>query len=249
MDTTESLIDLVSALCTTGTWFDLSHEIAEGLITGPGIQSPELRTVELDIPLPEGRVQVTNFCTSTHAGTHVDAPSHYFPDAPTVTDLGIDAWVGEGVILDMRRTEPQFIDVEDLEAKDASLIRPGDIVFMRTGWGAKFRAGDAAGYNLFPGLSVAAAEWFVDRGVRMVGADTRSPDPPHEFRPAGYAQDVHRVLLGNGILIAENLYLEDVKQCRALIVAAPIQLEHADGGPARIMAWLPHESIHRKEQL
>jgi kynurenine formamidase len=73
------------------------------------------------------------------------------------------------------------------------------------------------------------AQFFVEKKVKMVCLDTPSPDrSPH---------DVHRLLLKNSVLIAENLTnLEQLLTVQHFeIVALPLRI-HADSSPARIFA-------------
>ena len=78
----------------------------------------------------------------THAGTHVDAPYHYFPTsggerARTIDELPLDWFVRPGVRLDLReRPWGERIEVEHLEAALAAAghtLAPYDIVLLWTG--------------------------------------------------------------------------------------------------------------------
>jgi kynurenine formamidase len=71
----------------------------------------------------------------------------------------------------------------------------------------------------------------------MVGVDFLSADLPVPRRPKGFDWPVHHLLLGNGILIAENLAnLTAVAGRRLTIGAFPLKIKGGDGAPARIFA-------------
>lgn len=121
----------------------------------------------------------------THMGTHVDAPVHYGPTsdgtpARSVDQLPLEWFFGRGVRLDLRhKGKAQYIQPEDLEhALQASghELRRGDIVLIWTGtdrlWGKREYFSDA------PGMSRAATEWLVERGIRVIGIDTYGFDRP-----------------------------------------------------------------------
>src|SRR5690606_1263130 len=58
---------------------------------------------------------------STHAGTHLDAPYHYYPTtggspAKTVEELPLDWFFGNGVVLDFRHKQNgEAVSVEDVK--------------------------------------------------------------------------------------------------------------------------------------
>jgi kynurenine formamidase len=87
-------------------------------------------------------------------------------------------------------------------------LRPGDVVFINTGWGDLFQQWPAqnAAYNKAePGITNSAAEWLASRQVVAVGADTWAVEViPGEN--ADIAFPVHKTLItDNGIHIIENV--------------------------------------------
>ena len=78
----------------------------------------------------------------THAGTHVDAPWHYFPTsegkrARTIDELPLEWFFGDGVVLDMRhKPRGSAINIDDLKEALKRIgykLKPGDIVLIQTG--------------------------------------------------------------------------------------------------------------------
>jgi len=211
-------------------WVDLSQpfddEAAHGSTPAPELK--QLTTVERD------GVAVGWYGASTHTGTHVDAPRHFVAGGATIDELSLDRFAGPGVVLGVERDEPTAIDADALEAADGC-VEPGDVVLLRTGWGARY--GDPE-YSRSPWLTADAAEWLCDRDVRLLGVDTRSPDRPRELRPDGWdAYPVHRTLLAAGTLIAENLRLpSELVGERVEVIGFPINLRDGDGAPARFVA-------------
>ncbi|WP_435194748.1 hypothetical protein [Natronomonas sp. EA1] len=72
----------------------------------------------------------------------------------------------------------------------------------------------------------------------MLAVDTRSPDRPRALRPDDWdAYPVHRRLLSEGVLIAENLAIPDsLAGERVEVFAFPMAVREGDGAPARIVA-------------
>jgi kynurenine formamidase len=84
---------------------------------------------------------------------------------------------------------------------------------------------------------VDAAEWMVEKGVKLFGIDCITVDLPTPLRPKGFDFPVHKMLLGNGVLIAENVAnLGAIVGKKTRILALPIIIKGSDAGHARIVA-------------
>ena len=88
----------------------------------------------------------------------------------------------------------------------------------------------------FPGVTLAAAQLLVARGVAAVGLDTASLDP-------GRCKtfDAHRTLLAAGVYGVENLSgeLRRLPPRGSTVVVMPLKLTGGSGAPARVIAFLP----------
>ena len=159
--------------------------------------------------------------TYSHTGTHIDAPTHMLQDTDRTLDTyPIDHFVGRGRYIDA--TSKQF----DLETVKQADISKGDIVLFHTGMSDVYH--DAAYYNAAPAIPPDIANYLVAQKVKMVGVDMCSVD--HE------PYDVHKILLGAGVLIIENLTnLGELAAKQFDVYALPIRLD-IDGAPARVIA-------------
>ena len=206
--------------------------------------------------------------TGCHVGTHVDALAHVSHDGRLYggadadeaqsggrfTALGIHTlapFVGRGVLLDI----PALLGVEcceggheitvsELEAaseRQATPVRPGDAVLVRSGWGAHFDDAERFGgaRSGVPGVGAAGAGWLADRGAAVVGADTLA----FECLPAGQGHALlpaHRVLLvERGVNIIETLDLEALSADQVyefVFVLSHLNIVGATGAPARPLA-------------
>jgi kynurenine formamidase len=129
------------------------------------------------------------------------------------------------------------ITAADLEA-NSPLPEPGEIVFVHTGWGRHFQ-GDHALYHRHPYLSADAADWLVERRVKMLAMDIATPDLPEGSRPPGFDWPVHHTLLGNGVLVAEHLAnLDQVVGRRFRAYLLPLRIQGSDGSPVRAVGEL-----------
>jgi kynurenine formamidase len=76
-------------------------------------------------------------------------------------------------------------------------------------------------------------------GIKVIGSDILSPDEFIEQREGVPCFDVHRVILGAGGVIAENLNnLESLLEVDEYMVSLlPLKLDGCDGSPVRATAW------------
>jgi kynurenine formamidase len=192
---------------------------------------------------------------SDHAGTHVDAFSHYdaSPDAPSVDQMPLAMFYTEAICLDFSSLAPRaFITVEHLSAALAQHrleIRPGDAVLLRTGHYADDQpaeivhatGGTEAYMHGFPGLDRRATEWLADQGVVNVGTEARSIDSPAvEHLDADDPYAAHVVFRDRrSFTITENLLIpRRLVGRRFRFIAFPLRIRGGTGSPVRAVAVL-----------
>lgn len=206
--------------------------------------------------------------TGGHVGTHVDALAHVSHDgslhggvdAASVQShegfsaLGIDAfppYVGRAVVLDVARTHGVDVlpagygvtadDLQDAADRGGVAVNPGDAVLVGTGWSRRWddREAYVGAADGVPGLDTSAAQWCVERGVRVAGGETIAFEQIKAG--AGHALlPVHRMfLVDHGINIVETMRLHpllDLEVAECLLVLAPLNVRGATGGPVRPLA-------------
>jgi kynurenine formamidase len=213
-----------------GSWTDLSYRLSAKVPRAAVFPQPRFARVR---SLPVDPLNVTEMQMVVHIGTHVDAPRHFFLDGPAFHDIPIERLSGPGVVLPFDKTADGVITESDLDEVGGS-IHPGDIVALHTGW-AK-HAGTHQ-YHEHPHLSVSAAQWLLDRGVKLAAFDVPTPDLPVVRRPPGYDWPVHHVLLSHGVLISENVTgLTPLVGKRVEFAFLALNIEDSDGAPARVIA-------------
>jgi kynurenine formamidase len=191
--------------------------------------------VQRCIRIEESRLNVTCLDVCVHHGTHIDAPLHFIPGGRSADQITLEEVCGPAVGLEVHRGPGEAISARDLDGQSPK-VEKGDIVFIHTGWGPYFNA-DTERYQLHPYLGIDAAEWLLDRHVKLVALDVPTPDMPEPVRKPGFDWPVHHMLLGGGTLIAEHLnHLELVAGMRFRAFAFPLPIAGADGSPARFVA-------------
>jgi kynurenine formamidase len=221
---------------------DLSQPLSNdsALWNGNRAADVAVESLAVDHHVPGAEICFTRLTIVSHTGTHVDAAKHFFPDGRAIDEYELGRFVCPAVALDARREGALPLTREELEAADPG-IRPGDAVFIYFGYAERF---GSESYYEHPYLAPAAAEYLVERGVALVGVDTLTPDLPSVARPDdGYDFPIHSTLLGDDVLIIENLgpNLAKLVGRRFLLVAAPLRIAGGDASPVVPIALIEQE--------
>jgi arylformamidase len=158
--------------------------------------------------------RVTEVRLGTHAGTHLDAPAHFLEGGRTVEELPLAALVGPARMAWL---------------EDAPRVTAGERVLLRSGWGSKW--GESGYFEGFPALPDAWAKALASAPAALVGLET-----PSLHREPGEDARLHRLLLGAGVVIVENLANLDRLPERVFLAALPLPLRGLDGAPCRVIA-------------
>lgn len=218
-------------LWVSSTLIDLTHPIGEGMT-----RYPLLPEVEMDVLTSKLRAHVLH--VGSHVGTHIDAPVHIVPDGKRIGDLPLERFRGTAVVSSVSKKPGEVITLQDV-LEGGPVAEANEALLIHTGWNEKFD--EAEDYEDHPWLAVEVAEWAVKRGVTMVGVDMFSPDQPIERRDDTFDYPIHRTLLGNDVLIVENLTnLAAVSAQRGRFFAFPVvtSLPGGDAGHTRFV-WEP----------
>lgn len=228
---------------------DLTYAINDKLVPWPGdkrfFEANDNATVAKD------GVFTRSFWMLEHYGTHLDAPIHFPPGTTPVDKIPVKQFFGPAVVIDVQNESAKnadyLVDAAHVEAweKRHGKIPAGAIVLLRTGWASRwpdvkrYRNQDALGKMHFPGFSVEAVKFLLDRKVSGLGCDTLSVD-------YGASSDypVHHLGLGAGLYNLENLAdLSKLPETGAFLIVAPIKLEGGSGGPVRVFALLSNAKL------
>jgi kynurenine formamidase len=224
---------------------DMTYAINDKLPAWPG-DDRHFEAKNVATPEKDGYF-ARSFWMLEHYGTHLDAPAHFPPGKLYLDQIPPAHLFGPAVVIDVGEEvnkDPdyrlQVTRVEKWEMQHGR-IATGSIVLLRTGWSSRwpdqacYRNMDASSVMHFPGFSVEAAKFLIERGAVGLGIDTLSIDygPSKDF-------EVHRVDLPAGLYNLENLAnLDQLPESGAMLIAAPIKLEGGSGGPVRVFALLP----------
>ncbi len=180
-------------------------------------------------------VVLQDFLRNPYPLTRIESPAHLFEDRKTINQYAAEAFVTQGVLLDLtHKAVGQAIDDEDLEAAEERTglsLREGEAVLLHT---VRNDTGSrTAKAQNHTHVSQNGAEFLEFKRPSIVGIDAPSLDPYGSTKlPA------HRVLMKAGILVLEGLCnLDAIVQPRFRLVALPLKLKRS-AAPVRVAAFL-----------
>jgi kynurenine formamidase len=206
--------------------------------------------------LPEGLGWANDSLTlGAHAGTHVDAPWHYFPTcggrrAKTIDEIPLDWFYHDGVVLDMRhKPRGSGVTVDDLKAALKKInykIKPWDIVMIQTG--ADKLWGKADYFEAGCGMTRESTLWLIEQGVRVMGIDAWGWDRPFWAIKEEFAKKGDKSLLWGAHFVGkekEYCHIEKLANLDKLpkplgfkVACFPVKLAASSAGWARVAAIL-----------
>jgi arylformamidase len=203
--------------------WDISQPLRQALPVWPGdtafVSRPRWRMAD------GSPVNVASFETSTHAGTHADAPLHYAEGAADSAGTDLDAYVGPCRVVDARgqggAISPAF--VRSLGALPPRVLFRTYERFPHERWREDFTA-----------IAADAVRLLAERGVRLVGLDSPSLDPQDSK-----TMDAHHAVLAADMRILEGLVLDEVPPGDYELIALPLKLLGLDASPVRAILREP----------
>ena len=221
------------------TIIDISHSIHEHMQIFPGDQAPVIKAL---LDHDQNSCLVSQMTLCVHAGTHMDAPVHFIADGDSIDHIPCDRFIGKGILIDVTALDESQAIGADVLIHQSEDLSPGDFVIFRTGWDRFY---DTDKYFRHPFLSSECARHLIEMGVSLVGIDAMSVDQTlidHLSGPSGnnpaipgkHHYPAHDTLLGNGVLIVENLCrLDELIGLDGRFAFFPLKIKGADGSPVR----------------
>lgn len=200
---------------------DVSVPLGAGTPTYPGNTPFTLEAVSC-----MARGDTSNVSTlhlSAHAGTHVDAPRHFFDLGAGADALPLELLLGRAHVVEI--ASRKGIGAAELALFDLS----EDVrVLFKTHNSQLWTSPEF--HMDYVGVTESGARHLIDRGIKVVGVDYLSVE---EFKRPG--APAHRVLLGGGAIVIEGLNLRDVEPGVYEMLCLPLRVVGADGAPARVL--------------
>jgi kynurenine formamidase len=250
---------------------NLSTDWGHGMPQWPSRANLNVRVLEFHA---RDGLLVQQFEGIMHRGTHMDAPIHVQENEPTLTGYPLWRFFGTGVAVSIPKGKWGVITPKDLERAEPK-IQKNDIVMINTGSHRNY--GDNPDYFAYsPGLYKEAAEWLVERGVKLVGIDVQALDHPlgtflgphgpgpaqphldveykvetgrHIIEDFPYWEPAHKIMMTNGIPGIENIGgdIDKITGKRCTFFAFPWRWPEGEGCALRVVAALDPKQAFRFE--
>jgi arylformamidase len=206
---------------------DLTQPMSNEMPIYPGLPQPSFTNIAR---VEDDGYAMSEYHLLNHIGTHLDAPAHQIAGGDTLDEMPLERFVTDAVTIDVSAREHGPIPREELEPLLED-VREGDIVFLYSDNGRNW--GGQAYWTDWSYPDADAARALIERGISAIGFDGPSPDPVDST-----TFDLHRIWLGAGRMIIENVTNLDRLPPRTPVVVAPLKVREANGAPARIFALL-----------
>jgi kynurenine formamidase len=250
---------------------NLSTDWGHGMPQWPSRANLNVRVLEFHA---RDGLLVQQFEGIMHRGTHMDAPIHVQENEPTLTGYPLWRFFGTGVAVSIPKGKWGVVTPKDLERAEPK-IQKNDIVMINTGSHRNY--GDNPDYFAYsPGLYKEAAEWLVERGVKLVGIDVQALDHPlgtflgphgpgpaqphldveykaetgrHIIEDFPYWEPAHKIMMTNGIPGIENIGgdIDKITGKRCTFFAFPWRWPEGEGCALRVVAVLDPKQAFRFE--
>ncbi len=201
---------------------DISVALDQDTVTYPG--DPPFSWQQLASLAQGDSANLSGLALGSHSGTHVDVPAHFCKDGLTLDQIPLEHWLGPALVLDATGAD------ECVRAKDlaGAPLKDYQRILIKT----KNCLAQARQFQYdFIYLAQDACELLVAAGVKTVGWDYLSIDPPGSSFPA------HLTLLGQGVCIIENINLGDVQPGPYYLACLPLKIQRTEAAPARALLF------------
>lgn len=165
-------------------------------------------------------LNLSDFSTTTHIGTHADSPLHYINEAQPIGEMDLNLFIGKCLVIKVNSNIQHPIDPTEISQYNPL---PQRVLFCTTNhnnyteWTPNYRA-----------LSVELVDYLYKNGVKLIGVDTPSVDAFESTNSA-----IHKQIFAHHMVILENLYLNHIPEGEYELIALPLKFTELEASPIR----------------
>ena len=175
--------------------------------------------------------RTTQIHIGSHSGTHIDAPSHFNLHGKTISEYSAGRFIGSCSFIDLSDSKPfQIINKSRL----IRAVGNRDLftrIILYFDWSKYY--GSTEFFNNQPYLDISAAEYLIDKGVKLLGYDLPMPDNPKNGKDSECDSPIHKIFLSNDVLLLEYMNIPSVLPDEITLIALPLRFYLLDGSPVR----------------
>lgn len=194
-------------------YVDLSYTLDNSTAVSPLDNKIKMKRVKF---LDKDYYNDTEITTTMHIGTHIDAPSHMLDSNINISDINMSKFIGKGILLNFENQKEIVLREDDKEK-----IVEDSIILIYTNMDKKI--GTEEYYLDHPIITKEFCDFLVAKKVKILALDFYSPDK--------FPLTIHKTLLGNDILIVENIkdahLLKNINDFKLYLIPIKIKAEGA----------------------
>jgi arylformamidase len=171
----------------------------------------------------------------SHAGTHMDAPTHFNVNEQTIDQIPLENFFSKRTwVVRLLNLPPSFlIKLEDV-LPQLDDFQMGDSIIIRTDWSKRLGADAENSYrNHLPRISEELANWMVANEVNILGVE---PPSIADVNNMEEVTKIHKILLGHVIIVEGLCNLDMISKNLIELIALPLKIEGCDGSPCRVIS-------------
>jgi kynurenine formamidase len=213
---------------------DVSHTVADGIITYPGLPGPVVcdflsRKASEKLYDPGTTFQIGKIDMVANTGTYIDSPFHRYEDGKDLADLPLDRLAHLDALVVDATERGRSLDADLFDGLDLK----GRGVLVRTGWDRHWTK--PMYFEGHPFLTRQAAELLRESRPALVGIDSLNIDDIKDG-----SRPVHTLLLGAEIPIVEHLCnLQQLPGSGFRFHAVPVKFRGVGTFPIRAYGVVP----------
>ena len=221
---------------------DLTLTVSEKIPTFPG--SPKPHFIEWET-IPKDGYNLELLFLSSHTGTHIDAPFHFFEQGKTIDDYAPEFWFcNHPHVINYAASSEEIIGTDTLLNQLSAIPDDCDCLLINTNF-SRFRNDDKQTYIFHnPGISPEVGTWLrKNTSIKMIGFDFISLS---SYANRDLGREAHLAFLSelrvnqekiDPILIVEDMDLSKLNACPSKVIISPLRFEMADGTPVTVFAF------------
>ena len=208
---------------------DLTHVIREGMPVYPGTEPPVFEpagTYERD------GYKETRISMFTHTGTHIDPPSHIFPNGTTLDAFPPEQFIGKALVIDCTDLNDGDPITMSCLSRYGDKVQKADFLLFYLGWDARW--GTDAFFGDYPCIDDAVLDFILDGDYKGIGFDVIGLDPIDDANLPRHK----KLFASKDIVNIENLC--NLGLCGDDLFwfsCFPLKIADSDGSPIRAIAW------------
>ena len=201
---------------------DLSVEIHPGVqkVDGSYHWGNQLRKFELRQFVAPGPHFMYWVDTETHVGTHVELPAHLYQDGKAATDIPLETFMGECIVIKADGAQARTGHIE-IGPEHLQNVKPGDIVLLYSPPGQSCS------------VAPAATRLLASLPIKMLGVQN-----------VAAPNDLHEAFLGKEQpipIIEEMVHLDQIVKERVFFIGFPLRVAEMDSSWIRAVAFEPRD--------